>query len=310
MKKRPIVIDCDPGVDDALAIFLAVSNESLDIRAICPVAGNVPYAKTSENARRLAGLVAPGCRLARGAARPLLRPARDAGLIHGSNGMGGVVLPDTDKEFEEKYAWDILYEEACRFPGELELIVTGPMTNVAIALQCHPDLKDLVKGITSMAGTARFGNANAYAEFNVWVDPHAYQIVLQSGIPLTVCGLDGNDTAALADEEIERIFDAPSRITEYTSAIAHFIHDRNTKQWGLKVSNINDLCTMACFIDPNIAQYKLFHVRCELCGEETIGQLVFCEPGGRLGANVKYLQKVDKKKYLHMLADMMTAFRP
>ena len=307
MKKRPIVIDCDPGVDDALAIMLAASTKTLDIRAINPVAGNVPYAKTSENARRLAGLVAPYCRLGRGADRPLIRPARDAGLIHGSNGMGGVLLPDTDKTFDDAYAWDILYEEACRFPGELELIVTGPMTNVAIALRCHPDLKDKLKSITAMAGTALSGNANNYAEFNVWVDPHAFEIVLQSGAPLSLCGLEGNNTAAMVTEEIERIFDEPSAITAYTSAIAHFIHDRNTKQWNLDVSNINDLCTMACLIEPEIATYISTHVRCVLSGD-AIGQLVFCEPGGKLTANVRWLRQVNKDRFLQMLQDMMACY--
>jgi len=210
---------------------------------------------------------------------------------------------------DEAYAWDVLYEEACRFPGELELIVLGPMTNVAIALRCHPDLKEKLKGITAMAGTAHSGNANTYAEFNVWVDPHAFQMVLQSGIPLRICGLDGNNTAALVTEEIERIFDAPSTITAYTSAIAHFIHNRNIKQWCLTESNINDLCTMACLIDPQIAQYKPVHVRCELSGEETIGQLIFGEPGGKLEENALYLQCVDKERYLLMLEQMMEAYR-
>lgn len=309
MSRRPIVIDCDPGVDDALAIMLAASSDQVEIRAINPVAGNVPYAKTSENARRLAGLVAPQARIGRGADHPLIQPARDAGLIHGFNGLGGVVLPETDKAFDEQYAWDVLYEEACRFPGELELIVMGPMTNVAIALRCHPDLKEKLKSITAMAGTAQAGNANAYAEFNVWVDPHAFQIVLQAGVPLWICGLDGDNTAALVTEDIERIFDAPSRITEYTSAIAHFIHNRNIKQWCLTESNINDLCTMACLIEPDIAVFEPVHVRCELSGESTIGQLVFCRPGGKLAENARYLQSVDKDRYLRMLEKMMEAYR-
>ena len=313
--RKHVVIDCDPGVDDALAIMLAASSPELDIRAIDPVAGNVPYVHTSDNARKLAGLLKLDCRVGRGAVRPLLRPARTAGLIHGANGMGGIYLPETRKDFDGQYAWDVLYEEACRFDGELELVSLGPMTNVAIAIQCHPDLKDRIKRITAMAGTAHAGNANRYAEFNVWVDPHACEIVLQSGIPLYICGLDGNDTCALDDAEIEEIFGAApddagdESVPAYASRIAHFIHNRNTKEWDLKASNINDLCTMACFIAPEIAQFEPAHVRCELSGEDTLGQLVFCEPSENLPANVHYLRRADKAVYKQMLKDMMSAYR-
>lgn len=305
-KKRPVVIDCDPGVDDTLAIILAASCPELDIRAINPVAGNVPYEYTSQNALKLRELLGLDCRIGRGAERPLIIPAKTAGTIHGLDGLGGYQLPPATKDFDEKYAWDVLWEEAVRAEGELEVIVLGPMTNVAIAIKSHPELKRLIKKITLMAGTAHEGNTNPYAEFNVWVDPHACEIVFQSGIPIAMCGLDGNESCMLLGEELFEVFDRPSRITPVTSHIAHFMHTRNVERWHQAGSTINDLVTMACFIDPSIAVYESCYTFCDIWNEESLGQTVVdMEHTSSKQPNVDVLLKADKTRYKKMLYQMM-----
>jgi len=305
MNKRPVVIDCDPGVDDTLAIFLAASRPELDIRAICPVAGNVSYEQTSQNALRLRDLIGLDCRVARGAVQPLIAPSRTAGAIHGKGGLGGYVLPEARRDFDADYAWDVLYQEAVRAGGALELVTLGPMTNVAIALKRHPDLAGLLKKITCMAGTAHQGNTNPYAEFNVFVDPHACEIVFAAGVPVAMCGLDGNDSCMLTRAEMASLFNVPSRITDVTSHIAHFIDTRNA-EWGLDGSTIHDLVTMACFIDPSMAVYEPCYTVCETRSASAAGQTVvdLWHTSGRQ-PNVDVLLRADKSRYLAMIAAMM-----
>lgn len=306
MNKRPVVIDCDPGVDDTLAIFLAASCPELDIRAINPVAGNVGYEWTSQNALRLADLIGLDCRVGRGAQEPMIAPSRTAGAVHGQGGLGGYQLPEAKRDFDPDYAWDILLQEAQRANGELEVIALGPMTNLGIALTRYPQLKNMIKKITLMAGTAGQGNTNVYAEFNVRVDPHACEIVFHSGIPIAMCGLDGNDTCTLSGEELYSIMDRPNRITPVTSHIAHFIHDRNTLEWHLTSSTIHDLVTMACFIDPSIATYEPCYTTCETRSSISMGQTVvdLYHVSGK-EPNVDVLRRADKERYKAMLNQMM-----
>lgn len=306
MNKRPVVIDCDPGVDDTLALCLAASRPELDIRAINPVAGNVGYESTSQNALRLAGLIGVDCRVGRGAEEPLLAPCRTAGSIHGQGGLGGYQLPAAARDFDPDYAWDVLYQEAVRAGGELELVTLGPLTNVAIALKRYPDLKGLIKKITMMAGTAGQGNTNVYAEFNVWVDPHACDIVFRSGIPIAMCGLDGNDSCRLDTREMAEIFDRPGRLSAVISHVAHFIHQRNTEQWHLPGSTINDLVTMACFIEPSMTVYEPCYTVCETRSTISAGQtLVDLYHVSGKEPNVDVLLRADKERYKELLHGMM-----
>ena len=306
MIKRPVVIDCDPGVDDTLAICLAASHPELDIRAINPVAGNVGYESTSQNALRLADLLGIDCRVGRGATEPLIAPCRTAGAVHGQGGLGGYQLPEAHRDFDPDYAWDILVQEARRAQGALEVIALGPMTNLAIALMRYPELKKLIRKITVMAGTAGQGNTNVYAEFNVFVDPHACEIVFHSGIPIAMCGLDGNDTCGMTGEEMFDIFDRPCRISEVVHHVAHFIHDRNTIEWHLTESTIHDLVTMACFIDPSIATYEPCYTTCETRSSISAGQTVvdLYHVSGQK-PNVDVLRRADKERFLEMLRNMM-----
>ncbi|HIV87975.1 MAG TPA: nucleoside hydrolase [Candidatus Pygmaiobacter gallistercoris] len=307
MTKRPVVIDCDPGVDDTLAICLAASRPELDIRAINPVAGNVGYESTSQNALRLADLLGIDCRVGRGATEPLIAPCRTAGAIHGQGGLGGYQLPEAHRDFDPDYAWDVLAQEARRAGGELEVVALGPMTNLAIALTRYPELKKLIRKITVMAGTAGQGNTNVYAEFNAWVDPHACEIVFQSGIPIAMCGLDGNDTCCMNGEEISEIFDRPCRISDVVRHVAHFIHDRNTIQWHMTGSTIHDLVTMACFVDPSIAVYEPCYTTCETRSSVSFGQTVvdLYHVSGKK-PNVDVLRSADKARFLDLLRGMMS----
>ncbi len=309
-RRIPLVIDTDPGVDDTLAILLINAHrDKYDIRAINPVHGNVHYGDTSTNALRLAEYLNIDCRIGKGAVKPVVRAARTAGTVHGSGGLGGYDLPETDRQFDEKYAWDVLYEEAVKAGGELELVTLGPVTNVAIAFLAHPDLKNYIKKIYSMAGTAGKGNTNAFAEFNVYVDPEAFQILVSSGVPVYMCGLDGNASCGLSSEEILSLFHEESRVTDLTGTIASFIEDRNVRKWGMKINTIHDHVTMACYIYPEIAEFRPMHCSVELAEADAEGQTKVCEPDEDHPANIWYLVKADKQRYMEITRKMMKFYK-
>lgn len=205
MSKIPVIIDCDPGCDDTLALMLAHQMEELDLQAITTVAGNAAIAHTFRNGRNVMDYVGAKVPVYQGAAKPLLRELVTAAHIHGENGMGGVELPESKQPMETEAAWDAMHRIALAHPGELVLIAVGPLTNVATALAKYEDLKALIKHIVIMGGAAIGGNVTPCAEFNIYDDPEAADMVFTSGIPVYMCGLDVTMEAYLTAEEIEEI---------------------------------------------------------------------------------------------------------
>lgn len=306
--KRPVVIDTDPGVDDTLALFLAAASEELDIRAINPVAGNVSLAYTARNTLYLRQLLGLNCRVGTGADKALLIPTKDAADVHGKDGLGGYPVGALTDQCEPVPAWDVLYEEAVKAEGALEVITLGPLTNVAIALLSYPELKGLIRQITMMAGSAGKGNITPYAEFNVYADPHAMEIVLRSGIPLYMCGLDGNESCALTREELEALYNVPG-MNDLALQTVRYIYNRDHNEWGLEKSAIHDLITMACFIDPSIAMYVPCHCDCEIYDQERLGETTVdfsVTSGNRM--NLHILRRADKAAYMEMIRKSMPCY--
>ena len=206
MKKIPVWIDCDPGVDDSAAIFAALQLEQLDIKGVSAVSGNVLLDKTYPNAR---DLVAMGGRadipVYKGAMSPLRRESVTAAYVHGDNGLGGAELPKSDAPEPTKTAWDALYDAAVEAKGELILIAVGPLTNIGLALAKYGDLPKLIKKAVIMGGSATMGNTTPAAEFNVYVDPEAADMLFASGIPVVMCGLDVTLKAMVMPDEIDTL---------------------------------------------------------------------------------------------------------
>lgn len=189
---QPIIIDCDPGIDDAIALMLAfASPEELDVLAVTTVAGNVGLHHTEPNARRIRDLCgATGVPVMAGCPRPLLREAVDAGDIHGESGLEGCDLPEAEGEVDPRHAVDYLRETVRARPGEITIVAVGPLTNLAVALVERPQLAREVRRIVIMGGAAGSGNVTPHAEFNFFADPHAARIVFESGAPISMYGLD------------------------------------------------------------------------------------------------------------------------
>lgn len=310
MLKRPIIIDTDPGVDDAVAILLAGANETLDIKAITPVAGNVRYEDTAQNALRLAEKLKLNCKVAVGANKPLFRPSKTAGDIHGEGGLAGLSLPESKRDFDG-YAWDVIYDEAVKANGELEIVALGPLTNIAITLLRYPQIKPLIKRIVCMAGAGYMGNMNAYAEFNVWVDPEACQIVFDSGVPVVMCGLDGNENCGFTSKELEQFI---GRNCAHSDIIDHifkyFIQRRNLDGHTEENQVINDAVTMAYLIDENIGKTEKYYVAVETKSPLCVGQTVVDRLGKyKKQANIEVLVSSDKNLFTKMLNNMIEYYK-
>jgi inosine-uridine nucleoside N-ribohydrolase len=225
MMKHTIIIDCDPGIDDALAIMMALAApDELDIAGITTVGGNVGVAETTRNALALAALSGRRVPVARGADHPLVVEKSRAVSVHGADGLGGVKLPEPAWAVEEASAWEFIRDAADRLDGRLELVAIGPLTNVAIALAAYPRLARTIRAIHMMGGSAGLGNVTPAAEFNTYVDPHAAAAVFQSGIPIVMYGLDVTSRAALTAPGLEELRRIGGRVlTPICSMLDHYM---------------------------------------------------------------------------------------
>lgn len=254
---KRIVIDTDCGVDDAVAIAMALANPQLEVLGLTTVNGNVGVKQVTENVLRLLPVLGrPEIPVYRGASRPLVAQPRHAAGVHGGNGLGDVELPDAGKKPEYAGAPDGLLELARHNPG-LTLVALGPLTNVAVALNLHPELEDLLGEIVSMGGAVERGNVTPHAEFNYYADPEAVQGVLAGRVPLTVVPWDAALKAAHTEEEIRRLGLGDSR----TGALLLDMHGplfaHIEKVYGAAMAMFPDPITMACVAHPDVARKRI-----------------------------------------------------
>ena len=300
-KQIPVWIDCDTGTDDSVAIMLAHALPELSVIGLSAVAGNSPLYNTFPNTRRVVHLLGADYPVYPGAERPLMREPHVAGKFHGENGLGDVELPRPDTAPESTFAWDALYATAKRMPGELRLVATGPLTNVAIALTKYPELKQLLHSIALMGGAAVGGNVTPAAEFNIYDDPDAAQIVFKSGVPLVMCGLDVTNQAILTPDYLATLPEL-NRTGKMLHAL--FSHYRSgSMQSGLRM---HDLCAIAWLVRPELFTLKPCFVAVETQGEFTSGTTVV-DIDGCLGkpANVQVALDLDVKGFQQWVAEVL-----
>jgi len=274
-----VLIDTDPGVDDAFALLLAMRSPELKIEAITAVAGNVPLELTLPNALRMVEIAGrTDIPVAPGAKAPLLRRLVTAAYAHGENGLGGAVFPEPTIKPVAEPAAELIRSVIRRYPKEVTLITVGPLTNVAAALNGDPELASLIKGVVMMGGSLSGGNITPAAEFNIYVDPEAARIVFQSGIPLTMVGLDVTRRTSLTDEHVRLLEAAQNPVSQAAAKIARHAIDHNREQGFLVGPNMHDSLAVAAFLDPTILKWKEYYVDVETTGELTAGQTLGYSP--------------------------------
>jgi len=274
-----VIIDTDPGVDDAFALLLAMRSPELKIEGITPVAGNVPLDFTLPNALRMVEIAGrTDIPVAAGAKNPLTRRLVTAAYVHGENGLGGAEFPEPKTKPVSEPAPEFIRATVRKHPGEITLITIGPLTNVAMALDTDPDLHEMIPRIVMMGGSLSGGNVTPAAEFNIYVDPEAARIVFQSGIPITMVGLDVTRKTGLTDAHVRRLEAAQNPVSQAAAKIARHAIQHYREAGFLVDPNMHDSLAVAAFLNPSLLKWKEYYVDVETEGELTAGETLGYSP--------------------------------
>src|ERR1700758_4138922 len=293
-----VIIDTDPGVDDAFALLLAMRSPELKIEAITAVAGNVPLELTLPNALRMVEIAGrTDIPVAAGAKAPLMRRLVTAAYVHGENGLGGAVCPEPKTKPVAEPASELIRYIVRKYPGEVTLLTIGPLTNVATALNSDPGLAGMVQSLVMMGGSLSGGNITPAAEFNVYVDPEAARIVFQSGIPVTMVGLDVTRKTSLTDEHVRVLEAAKNPVSQAAAKIGRNAINHNREQGFLIGPNMHDSLAVAGFLDPSLLTLKEYYIDVETTGELTAGETLGYSP--RAG-DLKRKPGADKQGDMNM----------
>jgi purine nucleosidase len=300
--KRRIIIDCDPGHDDAIAILLAGANPNVELVAITTVAGNAEVEKTTFNALKVCELAGIAhIPVAKGAGQPLIRESRTAPDIHGDSGMDGPALSNPSKLVEKEHAVDLIIRKLMASEGDITLVPVGPLTNIALAMRKEPAILPKINEIVIMGG-GTFGNTTPAAEFNIYVDAEAAKVVFESGVPITMMGLDLTHQAIVTDEIHQRIQGVDNRVSHFVHELLEFFAHTYKEVFGFAGAPIHDACCVAYCIDPTAFGTKKLRVDIETKGEHTYGMTVVDLLGitGR-EPNVNVAFTLDQDKFWDML---------
>ena len=307
----PVILDCDPGHDDAIALILALASPELKVLAVTTSAGNQTPDKTLNNALRILTLLGRhDIPVAAGAPKPLARELIIADNVHGESGLDGPTLLDPAFAPLAMTGLELMAKCLRESPEPVTLVPTGPLTNIALLLAAHPELKSKIGRIVLMGGAAGAGNWTPAAEFNIYVDPEAADMVFSAGIPITLCGLDVTHQAQVMDEDIARVRAIPNPVAQCVADLLDFfmIYHRDPK-WGFAGAPLHDPCTIAWLLAPALFHGQDCWVGIETQGRHTVGMTVVDRYGltGR-PANARVLLGLDRVGFIELLVGRLRAF--
>jgi len=305
-----VLLDCDPGHDDALAITLALARPELEVLGITTVAGNVGLRETTRNALRVLALLGrTDVPVAAGAAAPLMRALEIAADVHGESGLDGADLPEPTSEVRPEGALAFLRATLEAAPGPVTLIPTGPLTNIAQLLLAAPGLAPKVAHVCLMGGAVREGNWTPAAEFNIWVDPEAARIVFRSGLPLTMVGLDVTHQALFRAPDLERLEAVGTAVSRVFADLLRFYARFHRERYGWDGSPIHDAVAVAHVAVPGLVRVEPYRVDVETTGELTRGRTVVDTrgvPGPEPNADVAVA--LDRDRFADLLVEAVASF--
>ena len=320
MSLRPLIIDTDPGGDDAQAIMLLSASGEYDIRAICAVHGNVGLEHTRRNALYLKEVAGLQCPVSAGAPEAILARIPRAAYAHGNNGLSGLEFEVDESKLSNKHPWDIIYDEALHWGGELEVFAVGPLTNIALTLLRHPDLPRYVKQLTVMGGALTRGNTSPYAEFNIAQDPHAMQICLAAGFKqFVICDLDFCRKCYITYDEAS-CFDQLPYTNPWAPLYRKFAQRQRERKNAMTEEQRKkmgfppgfgpcDAATAFAMTYPEKCTFKEAFCVCETRSSISAGQTLF-DFEGRFGKepNVLLAVDVDRDAYGEFYVEMLHRF--
>lgn len=294
MSKRPIIIDTDPGIDDALAIAIALFSEELDVKLITTVAGNVSLEKVTNNALRLLAFFEKDVPVAAGAEHPLICELVDASNVHGASGMEGFDFPEPKKELLcKENAVNAMYHTIMESSDPITLLPIAPLTNIALLFSVYPEVKEKIQEIVLMGGSASRGNKGVMSEFNIATDPEAAKIVFDSGVPIVMAGLDVGWKALVMPEDTEKLLGLGE-----VGKMAHCLFKKyrgGSFTTGLKMY---DSCAVAYLLCPELFTVEKTYVDVELAGTMTAGcTLVDLKGYLKKEPNALVCMDIDQEKF-------------
>jgi len=301
-----VILDVDPGHDDAVAIMMACGSPGLDLRAVTTVAGNATLPKTTRNALRVLSLIGrTDVPVAAGASGPLVRELRTAEDIHGESGMDGPEIPEAASEPDGRGAVELIADTLREAPEPVALIPVGPLTNIAEFLRAHPDLKDRVSRISLMGGSMGLGNTTPAAEFNIYVDPEAAREVFESGLPITMSGLDVTHQAGAGRAERDRLRSIGG-IGEVVAGFLDFFAGTYERVFGFDAPPLHDPVAVAAVLEPGLLETRAMRVDVECESDLTRGETV-CDFHGVTGrrANAEVGLGLDREAFFDLLQDSL-----
>lgn len=304
---RKIIIDTDPGQDDAVAILLALASPELEVVGITAVAGNVPLALTEKNARKVCELAGrPDALVFAGAVRPLTRPLVTAEYVHGKTGLDGPDLPEPKMPLQAQHGVDFIIETILSNPGgAITLCPLGPLTNIALALIRAPEIAPKIREIVLMGGGFfEGGNVTPAAEFNIYVDPQAADVVFKSGIPIVMMPLDVTHKALTSRARVDRFRAMNTRVGDATAALLDFFERFDEQKYGTDGGPLHDPCVIAYLLKPELFKGRHCNVTVETASELTMGMTVvdWWHVTGR-PANAMVMRDIDDAGFFDLLTE-------
>jgi pyrimidine-specific ribonucleoside hydrolase len=306
----PVILDCDPGHDDALAILLALARPELRVLGVTTVAGNVGLAATTRNALSVLTLAGrTDIPVAAGADRPLVRPLRTAAQVHGTSGLEGADLPEPSVEPSPEGAVGLMARLVRESAEPVTLVPTGPLTNIALFLGAHPELRDRIAHICLMGGAMGEGNWTASAEFNIWVDPDAAARVFTSGIPITQITIDVTHQARATVAESDAWEDLDTRTGRAFASLFRFFAQWHDRRYGWDGSPIHDAVAVAHLVEPGLVTVEPYRVDIETVSELTLGRTVIDRErlSGR-EPNAQVSVGIDRERFLALIREALARY--
>lgn len=307
----PIILDCDPGHDDAIALVLALASPELALKAVTSSAGNQTPDKTLHNVLRMLTLLQrTDIPVAGGATKPLMRELIIADNVHGESGLDGPALPEPTFAPQNCTAVELMAKVLRESAEPVTIVATGPQTNVALLLNSHPELHTKIARIVIMGGAMTLGNWTPSAEFNIFVDPEAAEIVFQAGIPVVMAGLDVTHRAQIMAADIERFRSIGNPVaTTVAELLDFFMEYHKTEKWGFKGAPLHDPCTIAWLLKPEIFTTVKRWVGVETQGKYTQGMTVvdyYFLTGNT--PNAEIMLDIDRQAFVDLLAERLSFY--
>lgn len=307
--KRNIILDCDPGHDDAVALLLAGNNPKLNLLGITIVAGNQTIEKTAKNALNVASYLGINAPVAIGCEFPMVRDRVICASIHGESGLDGFTFPTPKQSFDKRHAVQLIID-LCLQNEDVTIVATGPLTNVAMALKMEPKLYKRIKEIVLMGGSVDHGNTSPAAEFNIMCDPEAAHVVFSSGLPVKMVGLNVTRKVLVTDEVIKKMEKINNKASDMFVKLMKVFNENQRKTFGVVAGPLHDPATIASLIDEDLIKYQKMNVVIDISHGPSYGR-TNCDVFDYLHAlkNAYVAMDIDVNNYWDIIEEGIRSYK-